>query len=752
MLTNQSLSSALGQNDNPADSFSLSTILPVLRKRIWMILAILVAVPTLVGFLVSKQPKVYEATAKVIIEGSVPQYLGQQFRDVVEIGNNWWQAQEKMQTELTVLGSYREALAVAQGLCERNLLDGTVALRKLQPGLTCERSEDLNKLAPLLQDMVRATPLKDSRVVLLTVNHSSPELAAVIANTAAQVYAEQNLNRRMSQSDNATTWLGKEDIDLSSRLNQAEQQLINFKRKNNVVTVSIEDQQNDLSSRHKKLSDELNGIQVKLIALRAARDQYAALRTDDPLHSISPALENLTVAKLKELYVDQQGKLLELRGKYLDKHPSVIAQEARVNAIHADLEREIGLANRNLEAQYQILVKQEKELRSALDNATHESLQLEQRAIEYNRLRRQYDDLAKLSAQVGTRRWETTLAGQLKTNNVTILDAALIPTVAIAPNVPRAVGLGALAAIVLALGLAFLLETLDSTVKTQDDIEKTIGLAFLGLIPTIDPETTSDDPKSRSQLNGALARIPSKDLYVLSHPKSSVAECCRAIRTNLLFMRPDNPPRSLLITSAGPQEGKTTSAITLAIIMAQSGLRVLLVDTDMRRPRLHKAFGIPSTPDGLSKLIVGGCEIADVVRETGVPNLFLVPCGATPPNPAELLHADRFKSLVAELSRTYDRVIFDSPPVGAVTDASILSRLTSGTVLVAKGGRTSKEALLRAARLLSDGRINLLGCILNDLDLSKRGSYGYYYYYSRYGQYYRDSDDEGSGTPRESVS
>jgi capsular exopolysaccharide synthesis family protein len=213
-----------------------------------------------------------------------------------------------------------------------------------------------------------------------------------------------------------------------------------------------------------------------------------------------------------------------------------------------------------------------------------------------------------------------------------------------------------------------------------------------------------------------------------------VAECCRAIRTNVLFMSPDKPPRTLLITSAGPQEGKTTTAVNLGITLAQSGLRVLLVDTDLRRPRLHKALGIPASSEGLSKVIVGECEVMSQVRDTGVPNLYMLPCGALPPNPAELLHAERCRNVIEELKKNFDRVIFDSPPVGAVTDATILSRLCDGTILVAKGGKTSKEALARARRLLSVSASNVLGCILNNLDLSKPGSYGYYYY-SRYGYY-----------------
>ncbi len=354
--------------------------------------------------------------------------------------------------------------------------------------------------------------------------------------------------------------------------------------------------------------------------------------------------------------------------------------------------------------------------------------------------------MSKLSDQVGGRERETALAGNLKTNNVRVLDEALVPGFAISPNVPAAVGTSIAVALVLAFGLAFLLDILDSTVKSQDDIERAAGVTFLGVIPTIQPDDKAPPAVTPPAL-ADLIRVGSKDLYVLSHPRSSVAECCRAIRTNLLFMTPDRPAKSLLITSAGPQEGKTTTAVNMAITLAGSGLRVLLVDTDLRRPRLHKAFGIPATADGVSKAILGEGDVLTMVRETGVPNLWLLPCGATPPNPAELLHAERFKSIVEELMANYDRVIFDSPPVGAVTDAAILSRVTAGTLLVAKGGKTSKDALIRARRVLAVPGVVLLGCILNDLDLSKPGSYGYYYYYSRYG-YYSGYGDESKPTPK----
>jgi uncharacterized protein involved in exopolysaccharide biosynthesis len=242
---------------------SLTEIARVLRKRMWMILGIVVAVPLVAGYAVSKQPKVYQASCSLVIEASVPQYLGQGFRDVVDIDASWWSAQEMLQTELRVLRSYSQAVAVAKALCATHLgSDATPALARFQPGINCAAGADYTRAAPLLQGLLRVDPVKESRVVNLVVDHTDPELAALLANTMAQVYTERNLDRRLSQSEGAASWLGDEYGDLTQQLNEAERALIDFKKKNNIVAVAIEDQQNDLANRRKKLSDELATVQI----------------------------------------------------------------------------------------------------------------------------------------------------------------------------------------------------------------------------------------------------------------------------------------------------------------------------------------------------------------------------------------------------------------------------------------------------------------------------------------------------------
>lgn len=736
-----------GQKTGP----DVGSILRLIRKRKWMILAIAIAVPAVTGFAVSKQQRIYQATVSIVIDIAVPQYLGSTFRDVVEVEPSWWSSRENLETEFRVLRSDSQAQAVSRALCDRKAANGQPALRLLLPNATCTQPSEFQTAARMIQRVLRVEPVKDSRIVNITTTSNYPDMAALIANTYASVYLERNLERRLSHSKSAASWLGSEYGDLAAQLHAAEQALVNFKKKNNIVTVSLEDNQNDLTVRRKTISEKLTKIEVELITTRAQREMYATLSKADPVTDFNPAaLQASEVAtKLKDLYMEQYVKLLEIRSKYLEKHPAALASEARLNAIKGDLVREIDLARKSVETTYQLLSRQAADLRAALDQAIKEALQLEARASEYNRLKRDLERFVKLTEQVGGREQETSLATHLKTNNVRILDAARVPSDPVSPDVPRAVMVAAAIGLLLAFGIAVLIESLDNTIKSQEDLEQGVGVSFLGLIPSIKEDSKNNQPSGSTPVARPPGGPPeSKDVFVWLNPKSSVAECCRSIRTNLLFMTPDRPARKLLITSAGPQEGKTTVAVNLAISLAQSGLSVLLVDTDMRRPRLHKALGIPSNVDGLSKAVVGECDVFSVVRDSGIPNLSVLPCGACPPNPAELLHADRFKRIVEDLAGRYDRIIFDSPPVAAVTDPVILARLTDGTVFVAKAGWTSRDALSRAYRQLTvDGRVNVLGCVVNDLDVVKHSRYGYYYYYySRYGSYYAADERAATGT------
>jgi succinoglycan biosynthesis transport protein ExoP len=305
--------------------------------------------------------------------------------------------------------------------------------------------------------------------------------------------------------------------------------------------------------------------------------------------------------------------------------------------------------------------------------------------------------------------------------------------------------------LILGLALALLLGRLDRRIKGVSEAEG-MGVTILGVLPRIDGKSTATPAgrgrrRRRRDVDREAPR-DGRDLFVHTHPMSAAAECLRTIRTNITFMAADEPMRTMLLTSASPREGKTTVSTNLAISLAQSGKTVLLVDTDMRRPRIHRALADVANTRGVSTVVVGEDTIDDVVVETEIENLFVMPCGPVPPNPSELLHTKGFAQLIEDAKARFDRVIFDSPPLGAVTDAAVLATQVDAVVVVLKAESTTRDALRSTLRQLRDVRANLIGGVINELDTRRNRGYGggyrYHYYYSRSEGYYTDpSEDDG---------
>jgi succinoglycan biosynthesis transport protein ExoP len=308
------------------------------------------------------------------------------------------------------------------------------------------------------------------------------------------------------------------------------------------------------------------------------------------------------------------------------------------------------------------------------------------------------------------------------------------------PKVAANLAAGVVAGLALGLVAAAVLFLLDRSVKSQADIETALGLNFLGVLPLAGSESGK-----KGRYYGRYRAKPVKpgtspELLVHEAPMSGTAEAARSIRTNIQFMSPDKPFRTLLVTSPGPSEGKTTVACTLAIAMAQAGQRVCLVDCDLRRPRLHRVFGKDSEA-GLSVAILEPGTVTDELLATDIPNLSVLPAGPVPPNPAELLQSERFSTLLASLRERFDRVVIDSPPVGPVTDAVVLAAQVDGTVLVIRAAKTSRESVVEARRALTNVGGRIVGGLLNSVDVSRGGYAGYKYSYYRKGGYYRSSPE-----------
>jgi capsular exopolysaccharide synthesis family protein len=399
--------------------------------------------------------------------------------------------------------------------------------------------------------------------------------------------------------------------------------------------------------------------------------------------------------------------------RYLPKHPEMVRLQAQRDLLDRELAAQIAKIVRGIEAEYAVAADREKALTAELDAAKREKQALDKKEIEYRVLEREVETNRGLYDVLQKRMKETQVTENLRANNIRLIDRAEPPLAPVRPRTRVNLILGLILGLVGGAGLAFFFEFIDNTVKTQEDVEGLLRLPFLGIIPSF---------------RGDVGERIATDLFAHEHPKSSVTESCRVIRTNLLFAAPDKTLRRLLVTSAGPQEGKSTTVTNLGIVLAQGGKRVLILDSDLRRPRLHKVFDVPAGRPGLTTLIMGEATLDEVIFATAVPGLSVIPCGPIPPTPSELLGSRHMEDLLPRLDERFDWVLFDSPPVIAVTDAVVLSRLADGVVLVVKAGKTTRDLVVRAKRQLDDVGAPILGTVLNDFNVLGDG-YRYYYYY-----------------------
>ncbi len=726
---------------------NIQKYLQLLLKRKWLILSVLVIVLGGTAVWTFTRTKIYRATATVLVDQKAPQVLGNTVNEVVDLSQGgYWRNKEYMETQKRVITSLALARTVADriGLVSNAAFWGPSTESPKKP-------RTVEDAAARLARMVTATPARDSNVIEISIEHSDPALAARLANTVAQAYMDQNVEFKLTSTSGAVKWLSDQLDDLKKQLEGSEMALYEFKKKHNIISISLEDKQSIVARQIEKLTDGLTEIRMRRMALDAQRKQILAARSGnpdrDPLKvAIAPVMENTVIQKLKDAVVDENRKYLALKEKYDEKWPAVREQKAKLDAARKDLEREVNNVLTSLETKHKEIRDNEGQIAGALQGAKDEALELNKREVDYQRLKRAQENNAKLYGLVLSRMKESDLSAQLRVNNIRPLDTAVESKVPVRPRVQINLVIGALLGLLLGIGLAFLVDTLDNSVKSQEDVDAVPDLVFLGMMPRI--------PGSVIARNGKRPDPkPELDLIVHRNPKSSVAESCRSIRTNVLFAAADRAMKTIMVTSPGPKEGKTTTAVSIAIAMAQAGQKVVIVDTDMRRPRLHRIFGVPGS-EGITSVLLGSGKLEEVIKTTEVPDLLALPCGPIPPNPAELCQGERFKALLADLGQRFDRVILDSPPVMVVTDAVVLSTIVDGALLVARTGQTTRGGLRETVRQLRDVGGQILGCVLNDMDIEKRGygyyryrRYGYYRYgYSRYGYgHYGEKEEEAAG-------
>lgn len=696
-------------------SFDLGRYLAALRKYAWAVAAVVALAVTASVIYTNRQPKLYSAVASVQIEPRLGDLLDQRVGTVTRmtVGGLDYYAQQKK-----VLGSYSQIKRTVEQhrLYNRVLTELERADRKI---------EQLVELATArLRGSIVITYPEENRTMYVVVTNGDPQLAADIANAHVETYVNYAKGLLVTDTKQASGALAAEFELAKMKLREAEDVLIKYQQDNELVAQSVEDKLGLMSSEITAYTTRFNEARATRIELSSRLERMRKAATEDVLSS--PLLMDASaIDSLRAQYYAERNKFIELEKVFGPKHADYQMQKAKMEDLYAALKAEAKRSLAGLEEQVKAAMATEAALKAEVDRATAESLALGPKIGKYNELLRTKKDLEDryniLRGRHTTSESSDRMSSSYDASNVKPLDPALVPGAPVWPSLRKNVVFAGALSLMASLGLVFLIVFLDRTIKSTSDAQQAAGAPVLGVIPILDErELPNGDDRAR-------------DLYVHAQPTSRVAECARSLRTNVLFSAADRQLKTIVVSSANPREGKTTSCIYLGTTMAQSGQRVLLIDTDMRRPRLHVSLGVPRQT-GLSNLLLGDRDYDDVIKTTEIPNLYVLPCGPLPPNPAELLMTHRFESVLAELATRFDRIILDSPPVGAVTDAVVLSKLpqTDGVILVANAGKTQREEIKRAAKQIKNVGGNIFGVIVNSIQPDGRS--GYYYAYYGYGE------------------
>ncbi len=712
-----------------ATAAALRVVRAVLKA--WPILAAMSLLGAGIAMVFSKsQAPVFEAVTTIEFDPDVVRPLADK-ADPMRVFGAFVDNHEYYNTQNIIMSSDKVLSMVVRDL---NLTSDREFL-----GRTPDKPVATEDAVAMVRARVKIDPLVGSRLVAIRIQDTNPRVARKLAEGVARAYIRQNLEKTSVATAEAVVWLGGQLEHFKVELEQNENQLHDFKKQNQLPSSTIEEVSKMIRVEMQDYDQALTRTRTRRQELSARVAELRKVSPDNPDQvPASELLSNGYLTQLRSVYQvavrERREILAEGKG---ENHPLVKRADEKILFARKDLLEEVKNIQGAVERDLAIVTRQEGGESGLYEETRKKAVELNLKELEYRRIDRTRQENEKLYTVLLEQMKQADLMRMMNINNVRMVDPPQEPQAPIRPNVPANVGAGGVIGLFLALVVVVIRERLDNSVKTSDDVEHELNTTFLGLLPTLD---ASEEKKAR---RAGVDRA--SELTVHHEPLSGMAEAARTLRTNILFMNPDNPYRMMLVTSAAPAEGKTTVACSIAIALAQGGQRVCIVDCDLRRPRLHRIFD-RSGDAGLTNALVGEATIEEIALPTEVPNLYCVPAGPIPPNPADMFHSEKFKQLLAELGERFDRVVLDSPPLAAVTDSAIIAKLVDGAVFVVRAFKTSMGISKQGLRALTDVGAPIVGCVLNAVDYRKASSY-YYQYYSYKREGYRPlagTMDEGT--------